>query len=142
MLLLFILICKGSNGVLQFSKQQEDISTEVNYDHAFNGMSDENQNGNYYQHGPEFDQQEDNTLQKEKEVKTSKEHKDKTQSTKKDPNIFLKNEIDKQQNIGQFLDIFILGAFFLLIIILVLGGSQSCWIKSMNGRKGIQRSMQ
>ena len=144
-LLLLFLLSKGSNGVQQFSKPEEDISTEVNYEPAFNGMSEENPETNYYQHGPHFDQQEANTLQKKEELKTSEEHKYKTQSTKKDPNIFLKNEKDQRRDIGQFLDIFILstlGAFFLLIIILVLCGSKSCVIKSMNGRKGIQKSIQ
>jgi hypothetical protein len=48
-LLLLSLICKGSNGVLQFSKQQEDISTEINSEPAFNGMSEENPKTNYFQ---------------------------------------------------------------------------------------------
>jgi hypothetical protein len=143
---LFILFfISKSSSVLQFSKQQEDISTEVNYEPGIDGMSDPNLETNYYQREPEYEQQEANFRQKERELKTNKEHKNKTQSTKKDPNIFLKNENGKRREIDKFLDVIILsslGAFFLLIVILVLCGSKRCVIKSMNGRKGIQRSLQ
>ena len=65
--------------------------------------------------------------------------------TKKEPKIFPKTEREKKGGKLQTVDIIVfisIGVFFILIVAFLIFGSTTCEIKSMNGRKGLQRETQ